>query len=127
MSTIATWLRTTVRSRAVELRLCCRVTFKLNDLGEGYFSMSARLQKKSNSDSVFEAIMNVQTNVGIASLGDTFANDLMGARQLGPHRPRLCSSTIAPLGLRYAVCLPSLVVTRRLYRSTATSMTEKPL
>ena len=26
MSTIATWLRTTIRNRAVELRLCCRVT-----------------------------------------------------------------------------------------------------
>jgi hypothetical protein len=57
----------------------CSDFLKLNDPMEGYFSMSARLQKKSNSDSVIDAIMNGQTNVGIASLSDTFANDLMWA------------------------------------------------
>jgi hypothetical protein len=57
--------------------LWCSDFVSLNDPMEGYFSLTARLQKKPNSDKVFQAVMNGQTNVGIASLSDTFANDLM--------------------------------------------------
>jgi hypothetical protein len=55
----------------------CSDFLNLNDPMEGYFSLTARLQKKSNSDKISNAIMDGQTNVGIASLSDTFANDLM--------------------------------------------------
>jgi hypothetical protein len=55
----------------------CSDFLKLNDPMEGYFSMTARLQRKSTSDEVFDAIMHDQTNVGIAGLSDTFENDLM--------------------------------------------------
>jgi hypothetical protein len=54
----------------------CSDFLSLNDPMEGYFSLTSRLQK-STSESVFDAIMDGQTNVGIASLSDTFANDLM--------------------------------------------------
>ena len=55
----------------------CSDFLNLNDPMEGYFSLTAWLRKNSNSDKVFDAIMDGQTNVGIASLSDTFANDLM--------------------------------------------------
>jgi hypothetical protein len=55
----------------------CSDFLKLNDPMEGAFSLSVRLQKKPNSDRVLQTIINGQTNVGIAALSDTFANDIM--------------------------------------------------
>lgn len=57
----------------------CSDFLNLNDPMEGYFALTSRLQKKSGSDEVLSAITNGKTDVGIASLSDTFANDLMWA------------------------------------------------
>jgi hypothetical protein len=55
----------------------CSDFLNLNDPMEGDFNLTARAKKKTDSKAVFSAIMGGQTSVGIASLSDTFANDLM--------------------------------------------------
>jgi hypothetical protein len=57
----------------------CSDFMSLNDPMEGDFLPTAHLQNKSNSDAVLDAIKTGRTSVGIASLSDTFANDLMWA------------------------------------------------
>ncbi len=55
----------------------CSTFMQLNDPMEGYFALTDRLQRRSNVDSVSQAIMEGKTGVGIASMSDSFTNDLM--------------------------------------------------
>jgi hypothetical protein len=55
----------------------CSDFLNLNDPMEGQFDLTDRLHKTTDATIVFDAILSGTTSVGIASLSDTFANDLM--------------------------------------------------
>jgi uncharacterized membrane protein YccC len=118
MSTIATWLRTTIRSRVVELRLCCRVTLA----AVATYALSEFLHLPLALWAVLTAIIVTQLSVGrtLKATIDYFVGTLGGAlfsslvATLIPHASELgtlavLAIALAPLALLAAI-KPSFTV-----------------
>jgi uncharacterized membrane protein YccC len=118
MSTIATWLRTTVRNRAVELRLCCRVTLA----ALATYALAEFLHLPLVLWAVLTAIIVTQLSVGrtLKATIDYFVGTLSGAvfsslvATLIPHASELgtlavLAIALAPLALLAAI-RPSFTV-----------------
>ena len=112
MSTIATWLRTTIRNRAVELRLCCRVTLA----ALATYALAEFLHLPLVLWAVLTAIIVTQLSVGrtLKATVDYFLGTLGGsifsslAATLIPHESELGTLTVlavalAPLALLAAI------------------------
>jgi uncharacterized membrane protein YccC len=118
MSTIAAWLRTTIRNRAVELRLCCRVTLA----ALATYALAEFLQLPLVLWAVLTATIVTQLSVGrtLKATIDYFLGTLIGAiwsslvATLIPHANELgtlavLAIALAPLALLAAI-QPSFTV-----------------
>src|SRR5271169_4382277 len=118
MSTISAWLRTTIRSRAVELRLCGRVTVA----GLATYALAELLHLPLALWAVLTAIIVTQLSVGrtLKATIDYFVGTLSGAvfsslvATLIPHASELdvlavLAIALAPLALLAAI-KPSFTV-----------------
>src|SRR5271169_2222583 len=118
MPTIAAWLRTTIRNRAVELRLCCRVTLA----ALATYALAEFLHLPLVLWAVLTAIIVTQLSVGrtLKATIDYFVGTLSGAvfsslvATLIPHESELgtlavLAVALAPLALLAAI-KPSFTV-----------------
>jgi uncharacterized membrane protein YccC len=118
MSTIAAWLRTTIRNRAVELRLCCRVTLA----ALATYALAEFLQLPLVLWAVLTATIVTQLSVGrtLKATIDYFLGTLIGSiwsslvATLIPHANELgtlavLTIALAPLALLAAI-QPSFTV-----------------